>query len=68
MKTVKLDVQGMHCGGCVEAVRQALGAVPGARVQDVRVGAATVNVDDATPIGDLIDAVDDAGYEAREAT
>ena len=67
MKTVTLDVKGMHCGGCVEAVRHALASVPGAKVEQVNVGAATVAIDDSISIADLIDAVDDAGYEAREA-
>jgi copper chaperone len=67
MKTVTLEVKGMHCGGCVQAVRDALASVPGTKVEEIKVGTATVAIDDATSIASLIDAVDDAGYEAREA-
>ena len=68
-QVVTLQVSGMHCDGCVNAVRSALAGVPGAQVEDVRVGKATVLVDsEIADVSALIDAVDDAGYEATEAT
>ena len=67
MKTVQLTVKGMHCGGCVQAVRDALSSVPGTIVAEVQVGKAAVTTDDNTPVATLIDAIDDAGYEATEA-
>lgn len=68
MKQVKLSVSGMSCGHCVQAVRQALGAVPGVRVEDVRIGSASVTFDEGkATVGDLVDAVSHAGYEASEA-
>lgn len=68
MKQVKLEVSGMSCGHCIQAVRNALSAIPGAKVENVQIGAATVNFDEArTTIGALVDAVADAGYEASEA-
>lgn len=67
-KHLKLDVSGMSCGHCVHAVREALSAIPGVRVEDVRIGSVSVSVDDEkVTIGDLVDAVSDAGYEASEA-
>ena len=49
METVKLDVQGMTCQGCVASVTRVLRAVPG--VADAAVtlqpGAATVTFDPA---------------------
>ena len=63
MKTITLSISGMSCGHCVAAVRAALDAVPGAQVQDVRVGSATVAVDGEGPAA-LIAAVEDAGYDA----
>ncbi len=63
MQTVSLSITGMSCGHCVASVREALAAVPGAQVQDVRVGGARVAVDGATP-AQLIAAVEDAGYGA----
>ena len=68
MKQMKLEVSGMSCGHCVHAVREALAAVPGVKVEDVKIGSATVSIDESkTTVGDLVDAVSDAGYEASEA-
>ena len=68
MKQLKLEVAGMSCGHCVNAVRQALAEVPGVKVEDVHIGSATVAFDETkATVGDLVDAVSDAGYEASEA-
>lgn len=64
-QTVDLDIKGMSCGHCVKAVQSALAGVPGVAVKEVRIGHATVEVDDrATKPEALVEAVDDAGYEA----
>ncbi|HSA57915.1 MAG TPA: heavy-metal-associated domain-containing protein [Gemmatimonadaceae bacterium] len=69
MKKINLTIDGMSCGHCVQSVRSALESVPGATVASVEIGTATVLVDESrTAIGDLVDAVQDAGYEAQEAT
>jgi copper chaperone CopZ len=68
MKQLKLEVAGMSCGHCVQAVRNALGAVPGVKVEAVQVGSASVSYDESkATVGDLVDAVYNAGYEASEA-
>jgi copper chaperone len=68
MKTLKLEVSGMSCGHCVQAVKDALGAVPGVKVESVSVGSASVSFDESkATVGDLVDAVYNAGYEASEA-
>jgi copper chaperone len=68
MKQQKLEVSGMSCGHCVSAVRDALGKLPGVKVDSVSVGSAVVTYDEAkATIGDLVDAISDAGYEARAA-
>jgi copper chaperone CopZ len=68
MKKTRLEVSGMSCGHCVHALRDALGAVPGVHVEEVRIGAATVSYDEGkVTVGDLFDAVSGAGYEATEA-
>ena len=67
-RQVKLEVSGMSCGHCVHAVREALGAVPGVKVEEVQIGSAAVTLDDEkATVGDLVDAVYNAGYEASEA-
>lgn len=68
MKQLKLDVSGMSCGHCVHAVKEALAAVPGVKVEEIRVGSASVAYDESkATISDLVDAVYNAGYEASEA-
>ena len=67
MKQLKLDVSGMSCGHCVGAVRDALAGVPGVKVDEVRIGSASVTIDESkTKVSQLVDAVSDAGYEATE--
>ena len=64
-----LDVRGMSCGHCLNAVRSALDAIEGVTVKSVRIGAAVVDIDrEQVPVATLIDAVADAGYEADERT
>lgn len=68
MKQVTLAVDGMHCGHCVHAVREALAAIPGVEVKDVKVGSVAVDLDEAKAgIAALLEAVEDAGYRAQEA-
>lgn len=61
-----LQVDGMTCANCVRHVREALTAVPGVREVDVKLdqGLATVRHEGAA-IEQLVDAVREAGYEAR---
>lgn len=61
-----IEIGGMSCGHCVSSVRKALAAVDGVQVDDVRVGAATVSVEDArAPDGfaAVAAAVRSAGFE-----
>ena len=68
MKRTVLEVTGMSCGHCVHAVREALGALPGVQIEEVRIGSASVSYDeDKATVGDLVDAVSNAGYEASAA-
>ena len=62
-----LKIDGMTCDHCVRAVKNALQAVPGVESADVILaeGRATV-MHEGVP-GALVAAVEDEGYEAREA-
>ena len=63
MERVTLGIEGMSCGHCVAAVKRALEGVDGVRVQDVAVGKATVEFDEAVASPDAIrNAVEDEGY------
>ena len=64
MQQLTIAISGMSCGGCVSAVRKALGAIPGLHVDAVTVGSATVSYDAArtTPAA-IAKAVRATGFE-----
>lgn len=66
--TLKLAIDGMHCGGCVTRVTNALKKLEGVEVRDVQVGSAEVAYDEATlqPAA-ITEAVNKIGFTAREA-
>ena len=68
METVKLSIQGMHCGGCAAKVSNALKSLPGTSVEEVAVGSARVSIDPAkTSPAALIGAVNNLGFKATAA-
>ena len=65
MQQVTLQVNGMSCGHCVNAVKEALSTVPGVQVDSVVIGKAVVSyAPDKTKSTDITDALQEAGYEA----
>jgi copper chaperone len=65
MKHATLDIEGMSCGHCLNAVNRALAALPGVEVESVKIGRADVRFDDAvTSPAQMEAAVGDAGYRA----
>lgn len=62
MSEIVLDIEGMHCDACVRRVSQALERVPGAKVEEVKVGTARLKADDPAPV---IAAIAKAGYTAH---
>jgi copper chaperone CopZ len=66
MAEFTLHIDGMHCGSCVKRVTQALAAVEGVVVNEVRVGAArlTANLDPA-PVDLAVAALAKAGFTAH---
>lgn len=63
MSRVTIEIDGMSCQHCVNAVSKALSTVPGAKVEGVSIGSADVSYDDSkADIEALLDAVADAGY------
>jgi copper chaperone CopZ len=64
MNQVTLRIDGMHCGACVRRVNQALQAVPGVKAEEIRVGAARLEVDEPAHAQAAIDAIAKAGYTA----
>jgi copper chaperone CopZ len=66
MAEFTLHIDGMHCGSCVKRVTQALAAVEGVVVNEVRVGSArlTANLDPA-PVDLAFAALAKAGFTAH---
>lgn len=66
MAEFTLRIEGMHCGGCVRRVSQALAATPGVEVKEVNVGAARLSsTEEPAPVDLAIAAVAKAGYTAH---
>jgi len=66
MRQVTLHIEGMSCGHCLNAVSRALGALPGVRIDAVRIGRADLSYDEnTTDPARLEAAVLDAGYRAK---
>ena len=66
MTTQTLSVSGMTCEHCVRAVKQEVGEISGVTQVDVELGTpSTVTVQSTEPISrqDLVEAIDEAGYE-----
>ncbi len=65
MSTVTLHIEGMSCGHCLKAVRQALQGIPGATVDSVQMGRATLQTTAEGPTPEaLAERVTAAGYSA----
>lgn len=64
-ETILLSVYGMSCAGCVNTVESALKDVPGVQLASVNFAGQTAAVTGEVLASSLIQAVDDAGYDAR---
>lgn len=65
MERVVLNVEGMSCEHCVNAVKNALGELVGVSHTDVSLEAKTVTVEydaDKVSIENIRDAIEDEGY------
>lgn len=66
MAEFTLKIDGMHCGSCIRRVNQALAAVPGIVVDEVRVGAVRLSSEqDSAPVDLAIAAIAKAGFSAH---
>jgi copper chaperone CopZ len=63
-----LQIDGMHCGGCVRRVQKALEDIPGVTVDKVEVGTASGAFDPAdTDVHELMQSVARLGFTAKPA-
>ncbi len=66
--TLKLAIDGMHCGACVGRVTSALKGIEGVEVGTVEVGSASVKFNPTkVSAGEITAAVDRLGFSARVA-
>ena len=66
MTRTTIQIEGMSCGHCVQAVDRALRSVPGVQVQEVSIGTAVVTHDPEQATPEVIEAaIADAGYAVR---
>jgi len=66
MAEFTMHIDGMHCGACVRRVTQALSAVEGVAVSEVRVGGARFSsTADPAPVEQALAAVAKAGFSAH---
>ena len=62
MKKLHFQISGMHCDGCVGAIRDALGKVDGVTTADVQLNEADVTIDEsACGMADVLAAIRGAG-------
>lgn len=64
MAELLFQIDGMHCGACVQRVTRVLNQAPGTHVNEVRVGAARLHADTSTP-DTYLAAIRKAGFEAH---
>ncbi|MCF4166224.1 cadmium-translocating P-type ATPase [Zavarzinia compransoris] len=67
-RTATLRIEGMTCASCVARVEKALKAVPGVADATVNLATEIARVAGDAPTAALIEAVEDAGYDATPAT
>ena len=69
MAEFTLRIDGMHCGGCVRRVGQALSSAEGLTVKEVRIGAARLESNEQTgAVEEAVAALARAGYTAHPET
>jgi copper chaperone CopZ len=64
MQSIQLDIEGMHCDGCVQRVTTALKKIPGVSPETVEIGKARLQIEDGKESA-ILAALDKLGFEAR---
>lgn len=69
MESLILQIEGMSCNHCLNAVNKALSAHPGVKIESVKIGQAVVEFDPgATSAGAICAAIDEAGFPASPSS
>ncbi|WP_114576249.1 heavy metal translocating P-type ATPase [Saliphagus sp. LR7] len=70
-RTTRLEIRGMSCANCSQTVTEAVEALDGVSAADVNYATDEGSVEydpEAASLGEIYDAIDDAGYGAASAT
>lgn len=59
---MRIEIAGMHCQACVARVRKALERIEGARVREVEIGSAELDLPPARQ-EEALEAIEKAGYQ-----
>ncbi len=62
--TIRLQIEGMHCDGCVRRVTSALSKVAGVEVVSVVVGSATIHMAPGIAAESAAQAIQQIGFRA----
>ncbi len=65
MKTVRLQIDDMHCQACVRRVERRLKSLPGVDLEEVGIGWASLRLDTETDLEEVTRALEGAGHAAR---
>ena len=66
MKDLTLTIEGMSCGHCVQGITNILSNLKGVKVDQVKIGEATLDFSPQTITPDqIIHAIEEEGYKAR---
>ncbi|MEG9530508.1 heavy metal-associated domain-containing protein [Mannheimia indoligenes] len=65
--TIKLQLDGLHCGNCVKSVEKALNEVVGVTQARVTLENQTAIIEGNVVAEDLIASIEDIGFEAKLA-
>jgi len=64
MKTQELKIEGMSCMHCIMSVKKELGKLGGVVVEDVQIGKAKIQYDEASVSRQMLEkTIDEAGYK-----
>jgi copper chaperone CopZ len=66
-RELTVQIEGMHCGGCVTRVTGALRKLEGVEIRQVEVGSARVALDGPVEPAAVLEAINRIGFTAREA-
>lgn len=62
MQDIAINITGMSCGHCLNAVSKAITGINGVEVKGLRIGRADLRVPDDSTVARLTTAIEDAGY------